>query len=540
VNRNLIPIGLLILVVAGVAAPSVLPLTSFGTFSYDGLDAHLFLWDFWWTKKALAGLHNPYWTDLLLYPNGASLALHSYPLPYSLVSIPVQSLWPGTAGRVVAFNGVVLMSFVLSGVGAYVLAHRITGNRQAAFVAGLMFACTPFRLLNVARLHVLSTEFLAFSVVAWIRFVESPTRGRAALLAICLSAAFYSSPEYALCAGGVAVLWVTCHWRSRPEIRSRRFVSGLAFAALTLALLTAPLTIAQTAAVVGGSVRPSRPLAEVVSWSPALVSLVTPSRVQPVYGRAFAFAGDYGTVGVEGMRSETTIAFTVWVLVYLGARRMKRDGTVFWAIAAAVFLLLTLGPALRLTGTIATKIPLPYLLLYELAPPLRSIRDPTRMLPTAMLMLSMLAAFGVRACLSQTTSRVASAGATALIVALLLFETLVPWPRKLAAGDLIPSAYDRIADAAGDFAVIDLNVDQLALLAQTRHGHPITSGATAVPRAAAGITPQLDRQTLQRLRIRYVVFPENQTPSAEVIASCGLRLVDPTGPAVYEVEGWLR
>ena len=96
--------------------------------SYDAGDALIFLWNFWWTRHALANGHNIL-DRPLGYPHGASLALHSYPLPYSLLSLPVQWLVPG-AGLIVAFNIAVLLSFVLTAAAHLVLAARISQLRR--------------------------------------------------------------------------------------------------------------------------------------------------------------------------------------------------------------------------------------------------------------------------------------------------------------------------------------------------------------------------------------------------------------------------
>src|SRR5262245_25660956 len=176
--RYLIP-ALLVFLTLGMAAPIVWPLTSFGTNSHDAIDADLFLWGFWWTKQAIVGGHNLYWTDLLLYPSGTSLAFSSFPLPYNLISLPLQLGLPGMAGRVMAFNVIVALSFVLSALSAYALSVRVTASRAAGLVAALVFACMPYRFMNAARLHVLGMEFLVACVLAWIWFADMPTRRRA-------------------------------------------------------------------------------------------------------------------------------------------------------------------------------------------------------------------------------------------------------------------------------------------------------------------------------------------------------------------------
>src|SRR5262249_16235462 len=209
------------------------------------------------------------------------------------------------------------------------------------------------------------------------------------------------------------------------------------------------------------------------------------SRMPPVYGPLLAAGGEYQSPGVSGMRSETTIPITVWVLVIVALAGAKRDRSIFWVIAGATFLVLTLGPFLRLTGTWITRVPLPYATLYTALPLVRASRDPTRMLPMATLMLAVVAAFGVRACIAKVRSRPVAAIVTALLVAAVAFESLTRSTTHATAGQLVPAIYQRIAGTSGEFSVLDLGLDQLALLAQTVHGKPITAGSSSIPRAGA-------------------------------------------------------
>src|SRR6185503_5317406 len=117
------------------------------------------------------------------------------------------------------------------------------------------------------------------------------------------------------------------------------------------AIVTFPLLYEQVHTVLAGQAARVWSLAEVRLWSPALLSFVTPSRIHPVYGSLFSFAGEYDTPGVDGMRSETSIAWTIWILTLVTAWHRKRDGSTFWLVAAGVFLVLALGPFLRITGT---------------------------------------------------------------------------------------------------------------------------------------------------------------------------------------------
>src|SRR3954463_1128690 len=89
---------------AAVLLPHVTPWTGYSAQTYDALDAHISMWSLWWTGHAVSHLQNPFWTDYVFFPRGTSLAFHSYPFVYGLLSIPLQHIAGGKAGLAIAFN----------------------------------------------------------------------------------------------------------------------------------------------------------------------------------------------------------------------------------------------------------------------------------------------------------------------------------------------------------------------------------------------------------------------------------------------------
>ena len=531
-----------------MAGPHVWPLHGISGFGYDSRDVNIFLWNFWWTREALLDLHSPHWTDRLFYPYGTSLSFHSYPMIYSLASLPVQWLFPGTNGLAIAFNLIVFSSFLLSSYGAYRLALHVTGSPSGAVIAGFLFAYTPFRFLNTPRLHLIATEFLAFYVLAFVRFVEAPSSRKGMLVGFLLALTYHSSLEYALYLTFFSVLWLALH---ATQIRKEPWaiVEGAAKAALVFGLVTSPLLWTQIQDVSHRRVQVVRPLAEAQFWSPALVSLVIPSRLHPLYGNSLRFLGEYGP-DMDSVRSEASLGVTALVLGTIALFRWRRDKSSAWLVAFLAFAILALGPTLRVTRHWETGLALPYRALYELVPPLRAGRDPTRFLPLAMLFLSVMAAFGVRLVLEQRWPLRARTAIACMLGALTLFETCTRWPRLVEASNAVASSYVVLARSSTPSAVMDLSPD---LLGQTVHGRPITGGR--VPRSSlakrtleveahfqdpapflaldnVNLEKQLvaDRVALQRLGICYVVLePSRATVDQKRFLQLIARRTEATG-----------
>ena len=71
--------------------------------------------------------------------------------------------WLG-GSPLLALNLVSLLSCILCGVGAYVLAKRLGMGPAAAFVCGLVFAFSPPRFLRIEQLHLTTVQWVPFGL----------------------------------------------------------------------------------------------------------------------------------------------------------------------------------------------------------------------------------------------------------------------------------------------------------------------------------------------------------------------------------------
>lgn len=113
-----------------------------------------------------------------LYGIGQSAALHPSTLLHLLF------------GPVAAHNLAVLAALVIAGVGAHLLALRLTGDTLAAAVAGCAFALCGFQFAHLAHLAILATvAWLPWCLWAADRLAERLSADRLAAGAACVAAA---------------------------------------------------------------------------------------------------------------------------------------------------------------------------------------------------------------------------------------------------------------------------------------------------------------------------------------------------------------
>ncbi|GAB3827403.1 hypothetical protein [Hymenobacter jeollabukensis] len=127
-----------------------------------GNDANQYVWNAYnFHRQVLAG-HNPFFTDLLLYPRGTSLVMHTYTPVIGLLNVPLGH-------EILAVNVALLLSFTLSGVGAYRLCRRWVDNPVLCLLAGVLFAFSGYKLAHLPdHYHLLLTAPAPFYLYAFL------------------------------------------------------------------------------------------------------------------------------------------------------------------------------------------------------------------------------------------------------------------------------------------------------------------------------------------------------------------------------------
>src|SRR5688500_14499701 len=107
-----------------------------------GGDTGVYVWNQWVFRHELRDNGNfPYFTETLFGASRpAHLSLHNYTRFQNLIATPLMRAFD----VVTTFNLVYLLMTVLTGWGAFLLARRVAGRVPEAWLAGLLFAWSPF------------------------------------------------------------------------------------------------------------------------------------------------------------------------------------------------------------------------------------------------------------------------------------------------------------------------------------------------------------------------------------------------------------
>jgi hypothetical protein len=198
-------------------------------------------------------------------------------------------------------------------------------------------------------------------------------------------------------------------------------------------------------------------------FSADLAGYAAPTQLHPIFGGVIrAWANDSvpradGSHFPVNKGQQIYLGYTATALALVGLWHGRRSQeTWFWAVAAGIFFLLTLGPTLRVAGH-DTGSPLPFALVAQL-PFFKGNRYPSRYSVMLLLSVAPLVVYGIsqlhasRFTLHALRSLVSLF--PCLLVFLLIFEHLsVPLPLFNLT---VPKLYDRVAAEPGDFALLEL------------------------------------------------------------------------------------
>jgi len=435
--------------------------THLGADSGDGWQN---VWNLWWMKKAVTELRtSPFFTAYLHHPLGTDLSLHTLNPFNGLISIPLQYFF----NLITTYNIIELFSFVMTGLGMFLLVRHLTKNRPVSFVSGLLFTFSPYHFAHAdGHLHLVAMEWIPFYVLYFIKIFDEPRLKNSVLAALFLVLNGLCTAYYAL----YCIIFSLVHiaWKALSERKiAVSALKHLLICFSIFSLLFSPVLITMLRA--GAS--PIKGSHDPVAFSADLESFVIPSKYL-VMGKFFSsvtsrFTGD-------PHENANFMGWIVTLLVLFLFIKERTKETLFWFLSAFLFFLFSLGPHPHIGGRVFDTIPLPYLILDRTVPLFSASGVPSRFIAMLNLCILVLAAYSLDLITRKTKIRPIL---FAILSAVMLFEYL-DFPFTTYAYP-VPSFYRRIAEDRGSYALMDLTGGACNLYYQTIHQKPIVGGYTS-------------------------------------------------------------
>ena len=443
-----------------------------------------------WDWHALATLPHGLFNVPIFFPEPNALTYMDHLLGETILAAPILAI---SRSIPAAYNFVLLFSFVASAWAVYRLARLCGASRPASYLAGFLYAFGPYRFANLDLLNQLQTEFLPLGIIFALKFLRGYRARDLAALAGCFVAQVYFGWYYAYYLGiGIALLFAYA-------LVSRSFTFGR-------------VPWWKSAAIVAGAL---------ILVLPVTFPYVREHRLLPEFHRSLGESALYSAdvmdylklnrnAALAGLAPFASGAQSYWpglVTVFLGAVGLAgaRSGLAgagpagdprerswisgyFLTLTAASFFL-SLGPILHVGGA-RIWIPLPYAVLYYIAPGFSSMRAPARLASLVLLGLAILAAFGYDRLRERVGGRPVWPAAVTLLFSL---SIAFAWTRPLSTVELptekqIPPVYAWLANRSGAEPLLELPVpradaDENEALALRQlwvlyHGHPRLDGTS--------------------------------------------------------------
>ncbi len=310
-----------------------------------------------------------------------------------MLILPVQVYF---GEPILAYNLSLLSTFPLAAFGMYLLAFHWTHHRQAAFVAGLIFAFTPYRFAAIAHLQLLTFQWMPYLLLFLDKLMVAQTLkvfktfrvyGICFILFLVMQclAAWY----LAIYTGVIVAIYVMVAHASLGLTQDNRSATAKDVALHVLrkfcplllisGLLILPLAWPYLSIV--NELRQARPLNQALELVAVPTDFVAAAPFNYLFGSLTA------TFRQRPQFTEENMLFSGFIAPLLALLALFSPATARPKVYALSIILL-----FTLSLTFAT----PYTTLAKLMPPATIIRVPPRWIIPALFALAGLAAFGVK------------------------------------------------------------------------------------------------------------------------------------------------
>jgi len=410
-----------------------------------------------WGRHALLSAHSSIFDWTAGFPLSNSLAVTENFVGWQIFYLPLRSLGLGIPA---AYNTLVLISLVISGIGAAILARRFGASQAGGALAGLVFAYGPFHLSHMLHLQTLGVCWIPFAILFVDRYLDTRSPrdaiGLAASSVISVLCSIYLAVFLAIVLPLYAILcWIFGRYRFNSRALGGLLATGIFAAAVLTPILSHYVRFSSDF----GYAHDARTLA---SFS---MELAAPLRVPdwmsvwawtPLVRRTTWTTALSYTPAFPGL---VTLVLAIYAIVVL--RRTKENRVTMWILLslALVCFLLALGPILRPVNLNplghAAWLPMPGKIWLVIP----GIRLPMRIFFFAWLAGAILCGLGLTALERRlgTRSRIVAM----IVIAVVVIEC---WPARWLAGRSVSApdpmslsdAYPYLASEADRGGVVEL------------------------------------------------------------------------------------
>jgi len=487
----------------------------------DGGDGPDFMWDLWSVKNSVMNFQNIYYTNYIFYPNGTNLYLEDLTPLNGVISIPLQYLFG--ENMILVYNVLVIINFVLAGLGMFMLAFYFTKNKFASFIAGYIFAFSPY-MIGHALGHLSLTAMwpMPFFILCFLRFHKEKLIRNILLSSLFLALSTFASVYYGvfmvLLLFLFALFFIIKDWSKLDW----KYYLGLTFIFIIYLFVVSPLVIGMVGARLSGNHAPNH---NPDFWSPDVATFFVPGTLLK---SKFLFDNNGWWNRVMAIshcwaENQNFLGYTILILSIFGVitalkNKDKNIHIKFWITLFILSFVFALGTKLKFFG-VEYSLKLPHYYIYKIAP---LVSVPGRFLVVVYISLAVLTAVGITNLSKKIKGK--KKYLLYLVIFILIAGEFLAIPYKITSYD-VPDFYYQLRSEQGEFVVHDLtsrepNIYHLPsgmhMYYQTIHHKKITGGRISrmnIPAMVYAIN--IGASDLVDLNVKYVICSKDSAVCSE-------------------------
>ena len=309
--------------------------------------------------------------------------------------------------NITSYNIIFLESFILSGLGMYLLAFYFTKNKTASFIAGIIFAFAPFHFrqamgVNLGTMH---QEWLPFFILFLFKFFEK-FKMKYFFILVFFGILIALTEHQLLAFTSIFVLFFFVYkiFENRELLKNKSFWIFLASTAIILLAIAYFLFAPLIKIASSNENYLNSGMGQAMTFSAKFLDPFIPPSFNSFMGsninsrlQSLIFGSVYGQTSY--FIGYSVLFLFIYLLIFLYKNRNNKKiinlkkSSYFWLASTLLFYLCSLGPAFKLAGK---NIFLPYYLIYRFFPFFENIRTTGRFFVYVMISVSILATFGLK------------------------------------------------------------------------------------------------------------------------------------------------
>jgi hypothetical protein len=449
----------------------------------DCYDKCHMMWRFWWADFSFENDLDFQHSNYIFYPDGADISGNLAYFTTFLGFLLVQFLNYATA-----WNIIWILGLIFGGYGCYLLANNFNKNYLSSIIAGIIFTFTTYHMAHsLVHIGLSMIVWLPIFVLFLFKLLEKQSKYYSIVGGIVFFLVSLTHLYYSVFITMFSIVFFAVYIFKQKKVSNKTFITNFSIL-LTIGLISTSILFLSNTTL--GDEAPDRPLDEHIKYSISLEYLILPGpehTTQKIsdHGMYKSFYSFFDKP-IHGLQVEhfTFLGYSVIFLSALAVIRYRRDNIWFWLLICGIFVLMSLGPELKIFHE-STGIVLPEKIFYDVVPEWDEIRAPARFIVMANLALAVLASYTVYGLLkNKFSSFKQQLMLTAVIGFVILFEfSMIPY---LSYSEPIPDIYEEIKNDESKFTVLHAPIggtgerlmesDPVFLYHQIHHEKPIYGG----------------------------------------------------------------